>query len=166
MKETIENSIKKSLENHELPYNPDAWKSLSAKLDAQGAASGSSAGTSYKWYYAASAIVAVAVTSYFLFSTDQNGSTTPQVADNSPTTVVTDSNPSSPNSTSTQETTSSPSDNGSTNTSTTLEGNDNGTTTNTSTSSNGTVDNSNGTTHLIDSNTGKSAKQYSKYDNY
>ena len=33
MKDNLENSIKESLENFEMSYKPEAWESLSAKLD-------------------------------------------------------------------------------------------------------------------------------------
>ena len=42
MKKNIENSIKDSLNDLELPYNSNAWDSLSAKLDAGAAPSGDS----------------------------------------------------------------------------------------------------------------------------
>ena len=42
MKKNIENSIKDSLNDLELPYSSNAWDSLSAKLDAGTAPSGDS----------------------------------------------------------------------------------------------------------------------------
>lgn len=48
MKKNIEHIIKESLENHELPYNSEAWSAMSAKLDAGAAGSGSSVDSAIK----------------------------------------------------------------------------------------------------------------------
>ncbi|MDX2362815.1 MAG: PKD domain-containing protein [Crocinitomicaceae bacterium] len=69
MKETIENSIKQSLENFEAPYNANAWAQMNARLDAQMPTTPKS---TTKWYVAASAIVVVATASYFLFTGETN----------------------------------------------------------------------------------------------
>lgn len=68
MKKNIENSFKDSLGNHEMPYNAAAWTSLSAKLDAKMPTSPKS---NFKWYATASTIVVIAVSSYFIFKTDE-----------------------------------------------------------------------------------------------
>lgn len=65
MKETIENSIKQSLENFEAPYNANAWTQMNARLDAQMPTTPKS---NTKWYVAATAIVVVATASYLLFT--------------------------------------------------------------------------------------------------
>lgn len=70
MKETLENSIKKSLENYELPYNADAWKAMSSKLDAAQPV----AKPRFKWYIAASAVALISTCAY-LYNSHNDGST-------------------------------------------------------------------------------------------
>lgn len=69
MKETIENSIKKSLENYEMPYNPDAWKAMSSKLDAVKPVAKP---PRYKWYFAASAVAVISVCAYLYYNNASN----------------------------------------------------------------------------------------------
>ncbi|MDG1333221.1 MAG: hypothetical protein P8P74_12880 [Crocinitomicaceae bacterium] len=66
MKEPIEELFKQSLQGHEMPYNPEAWKAMSARLDV---ASPVAKPTSYlRYYLGAAGIGAVAVASYFIFA--------------------------------------------------------------------------------------------------
>lgn len=66
MKEPIEELFKQSLKGHEMPYNPDAWKAMSARLDAVSPVAGP---TSYLKYYIGAAVIGVAaVTTYVLLS--------------------------------------------------------------------------------------------------
>lgn len=87
MKKTIENSIKNSLENFEVPYNPDAWKAMSARLDVVKPVST----PRYKWYIAASAIVVASACGYLYYTGDNTSTETsrPEVAqeNNTPTTI-------------------------------------------------------------------------------
>ncbi len=70
MREPIEELFKKSLRGHEMPYNPDAWNAMNARLDA---VSPVLAPRSYlKYYFGAAAIGAVALLTYF-FVTAGNG---------------------------------------------------------------------------------------------
>ena len=73
MKKNIENSFKESLGNLDMPYNAAAWTSLSAKLDAKMPVT--SPKSNFKWYAAASTIVVLAVSSYFIFKGDSETST-------------------------------------------------------------------------------------------
>lgn len=67
MKEPIEELFKKSLEGHQMPYNPDAWAAMNARLDTIRPVV---APRSYLPYYiAAAGIGVVAITSYFVFTT-------------------------------------------------------------------------------------------------
>lgn len=66
MKESIEQSIKNSLDKHEMPYNGAAWTSMQAKLDAKMPVQPKS---NFKWYVAASAIIVVAVASIIALNT-------------------------------------------------------------------------------------------------
>lgn len=84
MKESIEQNIKQSLEQHEMPYNSAAWTAMSAKLDAKMPVSPKS---NFKYYIAASAIVVVAIASYFAFNdfnseTQKDSNQTAQVIEN------------------------------------------------------------------------------------
>lgn len=92
MKEPIEELFKKSLEGHQMPYNPDAWGAMNARLDAIRPVV---APRSYLPYYiAAAGIGIVAITSYFVFtagtpdkqssaaSTTQTENTTPNGSQN------------------------------------------------------------------------------------
>ncbi|MFK7786349.1 MAG: hypothetical protein AB8B56_14615, partial [Crocinitomicaceae bacterium] len=73
MKEPIEDLFKESLKGHEMPYNPEAWKAMSARLDA---VSPVVQPTSYlKYYLGAAGVGAVAIATYFIFaggSTSEN----------------------------------------------------------------------------------------------
>lgn len=72
MKKTIENSIKESLNGHEMPYDPAAWTSLSTRLDH---IMPTSPKPSYlKWYLGGAAAVAVIVTGTVLWKTTINHS--------------------------------------------------------------------------------------------
>lgn len=72
MKEPIEELFKESLKGHEMPYNPDAWKAMSARLDT---VSPVVKPTSYlRYYIGAAGIGAVAIASYFIFA----GGSTPE----------------------------------------------------------------------------------------
>lgn len=67
MKEPIEELVKQSLEGHQMPYNPDAWSAMNARLDAIRPVV---APRSHRPYYiAAAGIGVIAITSYFVFST-------------------------------------------------------------------------------------------------
>lgn len=66
MKEPIEELFKQSLEGHEMPYNPDAWKAMSARLDVVSPVAGPN---SYlKYYLGAAGIGVAAVATYFIFA--------------------------------------------------------------------------------------------------
>lgn len=65
MKENLENKIKQSLENHEMPYNTSAWTAMQAKLDVVKPVT--SPTSNLKWYLSAASVVAVGVVSYFAF---------------------------------------------------------------------------------------------------
>lgn len=69
MKKPIEELIKQSLENHELPYNAAAWTSMNARLD-QVKPTSSTGGASWKFFGAAVGVTAIAVASYFMFFGD------------------------------------------------------------------------------------------------
>lgn len=72
MKNNLENAIKNSLQDYEVPYDPAAWESLSAKLDAQaGTVSGAQTGLS-KWVLASVLVAAVAVGTFFLWPENKN----------------------------------------------------------------------------------------------
>lgn len=72
MKEPIEELFKQSLKGHEMPYNPDAWKAMSARLDV---VSPVATPTSYlKYYLGAAGIGVAAVATYFIFA----GGNTPE----------------------------------------------------------------------------------------
>lgn len=77
MKKTIEEIIKQSLENHELPYNKDAWESMHKRLDQVKPTNGFN--TAWKYFGAAVGITTIAIASYFFFSTEtisENSSST------------------------------------------------------------------------------------------
>lgn len=76
MKEPIEELFKQSLQGHDMPYNPEAWKAMSARLDV---VSPVAQPTSYlRYYLGAAGIGAVAVASYFIFA----GGSTPEETKN------------------------------------------------------------------------------------
>lgn len=62
MKEDLENKIKQSLENHEMPYNASAWTTMQAKLDVVKPVT--SPASNLKWYISAASVVAVGIISY------------------------------------------------------------------------------------------------------
>lgn len=69
MKEPIEELFKQSLKGHEMPYNADAWKAMSAKLDAvQPVATPKS---NLKYYLGAAGIGAAAIATYFFFTSGE-----------------------------------------------------------------------------------------------
>ena len=62
MKENLENKIKQSLENHEMPYNASAWTAMQAKLDIVKPVTSP---VSYlKWYISAASVVVVGIVTY------------------------------------------------------------------------------------------------------
>lgn len=66
MKEPIEELFKQSLKGHEMPYNPDAWKAMNARLDAVNPVVSS---PSYlKYYLGAAGIGVAAIATYFFLS--------------------------------------------------------------------------------------------------
>ncbi len=66
MKEPIEELFKQSLKGHEMPYNPAAWKTMSAKLDA--AQPVAAPKSNVKYYLGAAGIGAAAIATYFFFA--------------------------------------------------------------------------------------------------
>ncbi len=85
----IEQLIKESLENHELPYNEAAWESLSKRLD------GTTPTPFYRKWWVAASVGTVLVGSALFFalnsqseSTDQTKNTTPVVSQNAPNSPV------------------------------------------------------------------------------
>ena len=91
MKESIEKSIKNSLENHEMPYNGASWTAMQAKLDAKMPVQPKS---NFKFYVAASAIIVVAVASFVALNNFGNDSTEEIVksAQNVDSNVISESN--------------------------------------------------------------------------
>lgn len=90
MKEPIEELFKKSLEGHQMPYNPDAWAAMNARLDTIRPVV---APRSYLPYYiAAAGIGVVAITSYFVFTAgtpEMNASTATTIKQKENTTTQT-----------------------------------------------------------------------------
>ena len=67
MKESIENIIKESLKEHELPYDASAWTSMSARLDKSMPTQTSS--NALKWLIGGAAVVAaIAISAVYLFT--------------------------------------------------------------------------------------------------
>lgn len=66
MKENLENIIKQSLENHELPFNASAWTAMQAKLDVVKPVT--SPASNLKWYITAASVVVVGIVSYVVFN--------------------------------------------------------------------------------------------------
>jgi len=62
MKDNLENNIKQSLENHEMPYNASAWTAMQAKLDV--AKPVASPASNLKWYISAASVVAIGIVAY------------------------------------------------------------------------------------------------------
>ena len=90
MKEPIEELFKQSLEGHQMPYNPDAWAAMNARLDTIRPVV---APRSYLPYYiAAAGIGVVAITSYFVFTAgtpEMNASTATTIKQKENTTTQT-----------------------------------------------------------------------------
>ncbi len=81
MKENLENKIKQSLENHEMPYNASAWMAMQAKLDAVKPVT--SPASNLKWYISAASVVVVSVVAYVAFNNStETVNETPQQAKN------------------------------------------------------------------------------------
>lgn len=81
MKEPLEELFKQSLEGHEMPYNPDAWTAMNARLDA---ISPVVAPRSYLKYYIAAAGIGVAAVSTYLFFTAGTPANEPSTASTIP----------------------------------------------------------------------------------
>ena len=73
MKEPIEELFKKSLENHELPFNEGAWASMNARLDAVKPTGGAGKGGNLLKYVAvATGITIISVATYLYVSNSTN----------------------------------------------------------------------------------------------
>ncbi|MFT5778634.1 MAG: hypothetical protein ACI837_001590 [Crocinitomicaceae bacterium] len=66
MKEPIENLLKQSLKGHEMPYSPDAWSAMQARLDVVSPVHAPR--STYKYYIAAAGLGLTAVAAYFIFT--------------------------------------------------------------------------------------------------
>jgi len=66
MKNNIEDLMKKALEGHELPYQEGAWDSFQKRMDAK------STKHSYKWWISSAAIIAVAISTFYLLNDNKN----------------------------------------------------------------------------------------------
>ena len=66
MKKDIGNSIKDSLEQFEVPYNPAAWKAMESVLDAKMPVT--AAKKPVKWYYIAGTAAIICAAGYFAFN--------------------------------------------------------------------------------------------------
>ena len=71
MKEPIEELFKQSLGGHEMPYNPEAWTAMNARLDVVSPVTP----TSYLKYYIGAAVIGVAAISTYIFFATGNPST-------------------------------------------------------------------------------------------
>jgi hypothetical protein len=69
MKESIENKIKESLKEHELPYDESAWTSMSARLD-QSMLTHSSSNV-VKWLIGGAAVVAIGISALYLLINEE-----------------------------------------------------------------------------------------------
>ena len=83
MKQNLENSIKSSLENFELPYDASAWSALSKKLDAVQPTSTPPKSNLGKWGVAAGAAVAISIATYFIASNNEEPQNTAQISQES-----------------------------------------------------------------------------------
>lgn len=105
MKENLENSIKNSLENFELPYNNGAWESMRTKLDAKMPVQ-KPAIRRINPYAAVATVAIVSVASYFYFSQLPEESKSKSTGDITTNQNVKSSvNPNNVNNSSTQEVT-------------------------------------------------------------
>jgi hypothetical protein len=157
MKENLEHNIKKSLENHEMPYNASAWTAMQAKLDIVKPVT--SPVSNMKWYISAASVVAVGIVTYVAFNNSaETTKEVPQQAKNNTELVE-----STTNSTATENTTESNTTNSSTTSSNTNESTVNGSdgqrtnsTNNSISQSNPFVMTSNGGNGTFGSDTGQS----------
>jgi len=69
MKESIENKIKESLKEHELPYDATAWTSMSARLDQTMPTHSSS--NVVKWLIGGAAVVAIGISALYLLNNQE-----------------------------------------------------------------------------------------------
>ena len=69
MKESIENKIKESLKEHELPYDATAWTSMSARLDRTMPTQTSS--NVVKWLIGGAAVVAIGISALYLLNNEE-----------------------------------------------------------------------------------------------
>ena len=76
MKGNLENIIKQSLEGHEMPYNSNAWDSMKSKLDVKSAPVHK---PNYSLYIAASALIAVAIGSFYYVTNNNVEVNTPKI---------------------------------------------------------------------------------------
>lgn len=83
MKQNLENSIKSSLENFELPYDASAWSTLSKKLDVVQPTSTPPKSNLGKWGVAAGAAVAISIATYFIASNNEEPQNTAQISQES-----------------------------------------------------------------------------------
>jgi len=72
MKNSLENTIKQSIEGYELPYNASAWTALSQKLDVIKPVSPSPKGGAGKWIAAAGIVTALSVGAYVYFGNNND----------------------------------------------------------------------------------------------
>lgn len=94
MKEPIEELFKQSLGGHEMPYNPDAWTAMNARLNV---ASPVAAPTSYLKYYLGAAVIGVAaITTYIVMSSGNTPENTSTPVANETTTEQTTPNTTTP----------------------------------------------------------------------
>ena len=97
MKNNIEQKIKESLQNHEMPYNSSAWTAMQAKLDVAKPVSGTNPASNLKWYISAASIVVIGIVTYtVLNATSETVKETPKQSNN---TEITESNTNSENNT-------------------------------------------------------------------
>lgn len=92
MKNNLEQNLKQSLENHEMPYNPEAWKAMKAKLDVVKPIQ--SPASNLKWYISAASVAVLGIASYlFLSQNDENvNKSTDQIENTKLTADTTESN--------------------------------------------------------------------------
>lgn len=84
MKSNIEQKIKESLQNHEMPYNASAWTAMQAKLDVAKPVSGTSPASNLKWYISAASVVVIGIVTYaVLNTTSESIKETPKQSNNS-----------------------------------------------------------------------------------
>ncbi len=69
MKESIENKIKESLKEHELPYDASAWTSMSARLDQTMPTQTSS--NVLKWLIGGAAVVAIGISALYILNNEE-----------------------------------------------------------------------------------------------